>query len=56
LRWKQSYDAGVAPKVVLESTNIRALEYVTIEQLSNPLNLQQNLKAISFEKNPSSAQ
>ena len=36
LRWKQSYDAGVAPKVVLESTNIRALEYVTIEQLSNP--------------------
>jgi len=36
LRWKQSYDAGVAPEVVLESTNIRALEYVTIEQLSNP--------------------
>ena len=33
LRWKEAYLAGVAPNVVLESTNIRALSYVTLEQL-----------------------
>jgi len=33
LRWKEAYLAGVAPNVVLESTNIRALNYVTLEQL-----------------------
>jgi uncharacterized protein (DUF2237 family) len=33
LRWKEAYLAGVAPKVVLESTHIRALDYVTLEQL-----------------------
>ena len=35
LRWKEAYLAGVAPNVVLESTNIRALDYVTLEQLQS---------------------
>jgi uncharacterized protein (DUF2237 family) len=33
LRWKQAYEAGVAPPVILESTHIRALDYVTLLQL-----------------------
>jgi len=33
IRWKEAFDAGVAPPVVLESTNERALHYVTLEQL-----------------------
>lgn len=33
LRWKQAFDAGAAPETVLESTHIRALDYVTLEQL-----------------------
>ncbi len=33
LRWKEAFDAGVAPAVVLESTHARALDYVSIEQL-----------------------
>lgn len=32
-RWVQAYDAGVAPKVVLEATHISALEFVSLEQL-----------------------
>jgi uncharacterized protein (DUF2237 family) len=35
LRWKQAYEAGVAPKVILESTHRRALEYVTLAQLAS---------------------
>jgi uncharacterized protein (DUF2237 family) len=35
LRWKQAYEAGVAPPVVLESTHSRALDYVTLEQLQS---------------------
>lgn len=35
LRWKQAYMAGVAPKVVLESTHMRALDFVTLEQLKS---------------------
>ena len=35
LRWKQAYEAGVAPTVVLESTYIRALDYVTLAQLQS---------------------
>ncbi len=35
LRWKEALDAGVAPPVVLEATNIKALQYVTIEQLKS---------------------
>ena len=32
-RWKQAYDAGLAPPVVLESTHIATLEYVDLESL-----------------------
>ncbi len=35
LRWKQAYEAGVAPKVILESTHARALDHVTLEQLQS---------------------
>ena len=35
LRWKQAFMAGVAPKVVLESTHQRALDFVTLEQLKS---------------------
>ena len=33
LRWKEAFDAGVAPPVVLESTHANALQFVTLEQL-----------------------
>jgi uncharacterized protein len=33
LRWKEAYEEGVAPQVVLEATNERVLEYVPIENL-----------------------
>lgn len=33
LRWKEAYDAGMAPKVILQATNEQALEYVTMDQL-----------------------
>ena len=33
LRWKEAYDANVAPHVVLESTHAKSLEIVTLEQL-----------------------
>jgi len=33
LRWKQAFEAGVAPKVILESTHINALDYVNLEEL-----------------------
>ena len=32
-RWKEAMQAGVAPPVVLEATNIASLEVVTLEQL-----------------------
>ena len=32
-RWKEAFEAGLAPPVVLESTHIRALEYVLLEDL-----------------------
>jgi uncharacterized protein (DUF2237 family) len=32
-RWKEALEAGVAPPVVLESTHISALEFVTLEEL-----------------------
>jgi uncharacterized protein (DUF2237 family) len=32
-RWKEAFDAGVAPPVVLECTHIKALEFVTLAQL-----------------------
>ncbi len=35
LRWKQALDAGLAPPVFLEATHIRALDFVTLEQLQS---------------------
>jgi hypothetical protein len=32
-RWQEALDAGVAPQVVLESTHISALEFVSLEEL-----------------------
>ncbi len=32
-RWKQAFDAGVAPPVVLAATHERALEYVSLDDL-----------------------
>ena len=36
-RWKEAYDAGVAPPVNLEATHEKALEFATIQQLKNPI-------------------
>jgi uncharacterized protein (DUF2237 family) len=33
LRWKEAFDAGFAPKVVLEATDESALDYVDINDL-----------------------
>lgn len=33
LRWKEAFEAGVAPKVVLEATNEKTLEYININDL-----------------------
>ncbi len=35
IRWKEALIAGVAPPVILEATNIKALEYITIEELKS---------------------
>ena len=32
-RWREALEAGVAPHVVLESTHINALNFVTLDQL-----------------------
>jgi uncharacterized protein (DUF2237 family) len=32
-RWKEAYEAGVAPPVVLEATHMSALEFVSLEEL-----------------------
>ena len=32
-RWKEAHEAGCAPHVVLESTHIKALEFVLLEDL-----------------------
>ncbi len=34
-RWKEAYDAGVAPPVILEATHEKALEFATLEQLKS---------------------
>lgn len=34
LRWKEALDAGVAPPVILASTHIKALDVVTLAQLT----------------------
>ncbi len=33
LRWKQAYENGMAPKVVLQATHISTLEFVDLETL-----------------------
>lgn len=33
LRWKEAFEAGCAPKVKLEATNEKTLEYITINDL-----------------------
>lgn len=33
MRWKEAFDAGVAPRVVLESTHILTLEFVSLAAL-----------------------
>lgn len=33
-RWVQAYNAGCAPKVILESTNIKTLDYINLKALS----------------------
>lgn len=35
LRWKEAFNAGVAPPVILEATNNKALDFVTLEQLKS---------------------
>ncbi|GAB4400975.1 MAG: DUF2237 domain-containing protein [Rhodoferax sp.] len=35
LRWKEAFDAGVAPPVVLAATHERALQVLTLEQLKS---------------------
>ena len=37
LRWKEAFDAGVAPPVILEATHEKALEFATIEELKNSI-------------------
>lgn len=32
-RWKEAFDAGVAPPVVLEATHVSTLEFATLEEL-----------------------
>lgn len=34
-RWKEAFDAGVAPPVILNATHEKALEFVTLEQLQS---------------------
>lgn len=33
LRWKEAYEAGIAPPVYLEATNEAVLKYVSMEML-----------------------
>ena len=33
LRWVEAYNNGCAPKLLLESTNIRTLDFVSLEKL-----------------------
>jgi uncharacterized protein (DUF2237 family) len=32
-RWREAYDAGCAPEVVLEATHARMLEWATVDEL-----------------------
>lgn len=33
LRWQEAFEAGMAPPVVLESTHLKALKYIRLEDL-----------------------
>ncbi len=33
-RWKEAYDAGVAPPVVLSATHVSAIEFANLEELA----------------------
>lgn len=33
IRWKEALNAGVAPPVILEATNIKALKYIPLDEL-----------------------
>jgi uncharacterized protein (DUF2237 family) len=33
LRWKEAFEAGMAPKVVLEATHISTLEFIDLDDL-----------------------
>ena len=35
MRWKEALEAGVAPPVILEATNVKALEYVSLKDLQS---------------------
>jgi uncharacterized protein (DUF2237 family) len=35
-RWKEAFDAGVAPPVILEATHISALEFASLDELQEP--------------------
>ncbi len=35
LRWREAFQAGMAPGVILECTHSKALEYVTLDQLQS---------------------
>lgn len=35
MRWKEALDAGIAPPVILEATNIKALDFVSIDALKS---------------------
>jgi uncharacterized protein len=35
MRWKEAYDKGVAPPVILEATNIKALAYFALDELKS---------------------
>ncbi len=37
LRWKEAFDAGVAPPVNLHATHEKALEFVTLQQLESAI-------------------
>jgi uncharacterized protein len=35
LRWREALEAGVAPAVLLQSTNVKALEFIALEDLKS---------------------
>ena len=35
LRWKEAFDAGCAPEVILEATHEKALEYIKLDDLKS---------------------